>query len=991
MPYSSSSSYSKKDYSHSHKKNHHHSYSNKYYYKRDHSKDKYYYNSKDYYYRKKNRNKRREKHSRSREKSLSSVSTVKMEESNNNFINTNNIINQGNKNNNIKSNINMMKIKAALYLKKVNENNKINNNIFLEDKNVEKEKEKKEIENEKEKEKNNNNNIIENDPLENYLNDIEKDAVFQLSDLDKKIITDDDIRIENINKLNENNQNEENEIEEENYHKNFLNSINKLLNSDNNNNNNKKNNENNDLIYLEDNNEFIKENDLIQPSTEDLWRNLQRKKTTPIELKQIDHSKISYIPITKNLYIESPEITNLSIQDLNNILNSNKIKTKGNNIPRPIFNFYQCGFNSIILSILNLKKFTEPLPIQKISFPVIMSGRDCIGISETGTGKTLAYILPMFRHILNQPKIKEGEGPIALILVPTRELAIQIFKEISYYTNYLKMNCACCYGGSSIGNQINLLRRGVEIVVGTPGRIIELLSLNNGKLMNLFRCSFVVLDEADRMFDLGFEGQISKIIVNIRPDRQIVMFSATFPKTIENIAKKILNKDYIEIIVGNRSSVNENITQEIILVEKKDSLLKLCEILDKNYDISIMIFTENKNDCINLWEKLFKKGYDCICIEGNMDQEDRYNSLKLFEEKTKKILITTSILSRGLDIPNVELIINFSCPNYMEDYIHRIGRTGRGKNKGKAITFIDKNLDENKVGDIIQALKNSNENVPFELEEIHKNYIKKIENGNSGKFKINGYLGRGYKFDSIEKDKNNIERYLLGYDSNIINNNNNNENNIIDTNKLIKKYNDIKNKEVERNNMSLVLRNQNQELKNKQKLNYIKRDPKLKQICLEVGMNAAKAALISGKKEEEILKMVSIAINNTLNSYKNNSYSKGVENVNKIIEEYETKENIRNHIFSIEFNINDYPFNTRLKYTNNTFLNKIKENDNVDVVLKGVFVQPGKTLPVGEKKLCLVIRGKNVNDVNNAYSEIKKNFDEDALDYFTSLSNFTKY
>ena len=981
MPHSSSS-YSKKDYSHSHKKNHHHYYSNKYYYKREHSKDKYY-NSKDYYYRKKNRNKRREKHSRSREKSLSSVSTVKMEESNNNFINTNTIINQGNKDNNIKGNINMMKIKAALYLKKVNEINNINNNIFLEDK---KKEEKKEEKKEKEKEKD-----FKDDPLENYLNDIEKDAVFQISDLDKKIITDDDIRIENINNLkeNENNDQNENEIEDEKYHKNFLISINKLLNNDNNNNNNKNTNENNDLIYLEDNNEFIKENDLIQPSTEDLWRNLQKKKTQPIELKQIDHSKISYIPITKNLYIESPEITNLSFQDLNNILNSNKIKTHGNNIPRPIINFYQCGFNSIILSIINLKKFTEPLPIQKIAFPVIMSGRDCIGISETGTGKTLAYILPMFRHILNQPKIKEGEGPISIILVPTRELAIQIFKEISYYTNYLKINCACCYGGSSIGNQINSIRRGVEIVVATPGRLIELLSLNNGKLMNLFRCSFVVLDEADRMFDLGFEGQISKILVNIRPDRQIVMFSATFPKSIENIAKKILNKDYIEIIVGNRSSVNENITQEIILIEKKDSLLKLCEILDKNNELSIMIFTENKTECTNLWEKLFKKGYDCVCIEGNMDQEDRYNSLKLFEEKEKKILITTSILSRGLDIPNVELVINFTCPNYMEDYIHRIGRTGRGKNKGKAITFIDKNFDENKVGDIIQALKNSNENVPVELEEIYSDYIKKIENGNSGKFKINGYLGRGYKFDSIEKDKNNIERYLLGFDSNITNNIN--DNNIINTNKLIKKYNDIKNKEVERNNMSLVLRNQNQELKNKQKLNYIKRDPKLKQICLEVGMNAAKAALISGKKEEEILKMVSIAINNTLNSYKNNSYRKGVENVNKIIEEFEIKDNIKNHIFSIEFNINDYPFNTRLKYTNNTFLNKIKENDNVDVVLKGVFVQPGKTLPPGEKKLCLVIRGKNVNDVNNAYSEIKKNFDEDALDYYTSLSNFTKY
>jgi ATP-dependent RNA helicase DDX46/PRP5 len=724
-----------------------------------------------------------------------------------------------------------------------------------------------------------------------------------------------------------------------------------------------------------------------------MWRNLQKKKIAPIELKKIDHSKISYIPLKKNFYIESPEITNLSNNELNQIIQENKIKTHGINIPRPILNFYQCGFNSIILSILKLKNFTEPLPIQKISFPVLMSGRDCIGISETGSGKTLAYILPMFRHIINQPKLNEGEGPISIILVPTRELAIQIYKEISYFSEYLKINCACCYGGSAIGNQINQIRRGVEIIVGTPGRLIELLSLNNGKLMNLYRCSFVVLDEADRMFDLGFEGQISNILTNIRPDKQIVMFSATFPKSIENIAKKILNNNYIEIVIGNRSSVNENITQEIILVEKKNSLHKLCEILDKNENLSIMIFTDNKSECINLWENLFKKGYECVCIEGNIDQEDRYNSLKLFENKEKKILITTSILSRGLDIPNVELIINFSCPNYMEDYIHRIGRTGRGKNKGKAITFIDKNIDENKVGDIIQALKNSNENVPFELEEIHREYLKKMESGNCGKFKINGYLGRGYKFDEIEKEKNNIERYLLGSGENYINNNieNNIENNIVDMNKLINKYNDIKNKETEKKNMSLTLRNQNQEYKNKQKLNFIKRDPKLKQICLEVGMNAAKAALISGKKEEEILKMVSIAINNTLNSYKNNSYSKGVENVNKIIEEYEMNENIKNHIFSIEFNINDYPFNTRLKYTNNTFLNKIKENDNVEVVLKGVFLPPGKTLPVGEKKLCLVIRGKNVNDVNNAFKEIKKNFDEDALDYYTSLTNFTKY
>ena len=183
------------------------------------------------------------------------------------------------------------------------------------------------------------------------------------------------------------------------------------------------------------------------------------------------------------------------------------------------------------------------------AIPTIMSGRDCLGISETGSGKTLAYVLPLLRHVQsrlanmkllsdNYFKTKDERGPIALILVPTRELAVQICQEIKNFTKLLNMEITCLFGGSNLGNQISELKKGVDIAVATPARLIELLCLSNGRIINLFRTTFVVLDEADRMFDLGFEPQISKIIRNVRPQRQIVMFSATFPRQIQNMAKK---------------------------------------------------------------------------------------------------------------------------------------------------------------------------------------------------------------------------------------------------------------------------------------------------------------------------------------------------------------------------------------------------------------------------------------------------------------------
>ena len=294
---------------------------------------------------------------------------------------------------------------------------------------------------------------------------------------------------ENSNLKDENIENKSNE-ENDNYHKIFMETIrNNIIKPELN-----KINSNGDVIYNEDINEYVSKNDFILNSIEDDWKRLKISREKIKELKPIDHSKIQYEPFKKNLYLESPEISKLTDLEIEEIRRKNgEIKVRGKKIPKPILNWYNCGLNDTITKILEMREIKNPFPIQMQTIPIIMSGSDCIGIAETGSGKTLAYILPMLRHILAQRKLNEGEGPIALILVPTRELACQIYEEISIFTKYLKINVSCIYGGSAMGNQINELRRGVEIAVATPGRFIEILSLSKGKIFNLQRVSFFYL------------------------------------------------------------------------------------------------------------------------------------------------------------------------------------------------------------------------------------------------------------------------------------------------------------------------------------------------------------------------------------------------------------------------------------------------------------------------------------------------------------------
>ena len=738
-----------------------------------------------------------------------------------------------------------------------------------------------------------------------------------------------------------------------------------------------------DIIYQEDTTEYINPStsSFLTSSTEDQWRKLKSSSERIKDLKQINHSTIPYEPFRKNLYIESPEITNLTDHDVALLRKSNSdIKIRGKDIPKPILTWYHCGLNTTITNILTQRQITKPFPIQMQAIPSIMSGRDIIGIAETGSGKTLSYVLPLLRHVLDQRPLKDNEGPIALIMVPTRELAVQIYQELRMFTKYLMLNVCCVYGGSAIGNQISELRRGCEIVVATPGRLIEILCLSNGKITNLLRVTFVVIDEADRMLDMGFEPQISRIIANIRPSRQTVMFSATFPKQIEALAKKILTKP-LEIVVGQRGQSAKNITQYIEVIPKSKSFIRLIEILDEYVNTSTIIFADSQSESIELWKQLYKQGFNCLLVHGGMDQEDRIDAISQFKSEQSRILISTSICARGLDVTHCELVINFRCPNHMEDYIHRIGRTGRAGKPGTAYTFISPDDEDHLASDIMKALELSGQVVPSELSELVRKYRYKKENGETDRYRISGYLGHGYQFTHNESERRVIERKLIGSgyedDENAID-----ENEIKDN--LMKLYTNT-------NCTAICVKHASSSSShgNVNKMKLISKDDKAKQIAIDVGMNAAKAAIIAGKNEDEILPIVQDAIAKALDDYKPSvSMAKGVENASRIIENWEEKENIKNHIYTCELDINDYPLNARIAGMKKDNIKYISDVNNVDIIIKGVYVEPGKKIQPGQKRLCMFIKGQQQANVNNAYRDLKRQFDENALMYYTNNANY---
>ena len=478
----------------------------------------------------------------------------------------------------------------------------------------------------------------------------------------------------------------------------------------------------------------------------------RKKKDLPVT----NHAKMAYEPFRKSFYHEPPELSGMTEEEVADLrLQLDGIKIRGVDAPKPVQEWSQCGLGTQSFAVIKNLGYERPSAIQTQAIPSIMSGRDVIGVAKTGSGKTIAFLLPMFRHIKDQRPLDNLDGPIGLVMTPTRELATQIHKECKPFLKALNLRAVCAYGGAPIKDQIADLKRGAEIIVCTPGRMIDLLAANSGRVTNLRRVTYVVLDEADRMFDMGFEPQVMKILANIRPDRQTVLFSATFPRQMEALARKTLSKP-VEIVVGGRSVVAPEITQIVEVRPEETKFLRLLELLgnlymdDKNEDDRALIFVDRQESADSLLKDLMRKGYPCMSIHGGKDQIDRDSTIEDFKAGVVPIMIATSVAARGLDVKQLKLVVNYDAPNHLEDYVHRAGRTGRAGNTGTAVTFITEE-QERYSRDIAKALRESGQEVPGDVQKLVDRFMEKVKEGKE-KISGSGFGGKGLERLDLERD-----------------------------------------------------------------------------------------------------------------------------------------------------------------------------------------------------------------------------------------------
>ncbi|KAL0460372.1 UNVERIFIED_CONTAM: ATP-dependent RNA helicase DBP2 [Sesamum latifolium] len=361
--------------------------------------------------------------------------------------------------------------------------------------------------------------------------------------------------------------------------------------------------------------------------------------------------------------------------------------------PAPIEAFADMNLHTSIMKDIAFHEYTTPTSIQAQAMPVALSGRDLLGCAETGSGKTAAFTIPMIQHCLAQPPIQRGDGPLALVLAPTRELAQQIEKEVKAFSRSLDyFKTAIVVGGTNMAEQRSELRAGVHIVVATPGRFIDHLQQGN---TSLSRISFVVLDEADRMLDMGFEPQIREVMQNLPQKHQTLLFSATMPVEIEELAQEYLTNP-VRVKVGKVSSPTANVSQILEKVPENEKIDRLLDILveaaaeserfDRPFPLTI-VFVERKSRCDEVAEALTEQGLQAAALHGGRSQSEREAALRDFRHGPTRILVATDVASRGLDVTGVAHVINLDLPKTMEDYVHRIGRTGRAGSTGQATSF----------------------------------------------------------------------------------------------------------------------------------------------------------------------------------------------------------------------------------------------------------------------------------------------------------------
>ncbi|KAK9766110.1 ATP-dependent RNA helicase ded1 [Basidiobolus ranarum] len=452
--------------------------------------------------------------------------------------------------------------------------------------------------------------------------------------------------------------------------------------------------------------------------------------------------------IEKDLYGAAEDIdrhsTGINFEKYNEI----PVEASGREVPPHIESFAESGLDELILSNIELARYIMPTPVQKHSISIAGNHRDLMACAQTGSGKTGGFLFPIMSECFKvgpSPVIPEQGArgtyrqrkayPTALILAPTRELASQIYDESRKFAYRSWVRSCVVYGGADIGQQLRQMDRGCDLLTATPGRLVDLIERGR---VSLSKIKFLVLDEADRMLDMGFEPQIRRIVekedMPSTGERQTLMFSATFPRDIQMLARDFLH-DYIFLSVGRVGSTSENITQKIEYVEDDDKRSILLDILHANPDTGLtLVFVETKRMADALCEYLLDSNFPATSIHGDRSQRERERALEMFRTGKTPIMVATAVAARGLDIPNVTHVVNYDLPTDVDEYVHRIGRTGRAGNMGICTAFVNRG-NKGIVRELLDLLKEANQEVPQWLETI----ARESAYGTSNR----GFRGRG--------------------------------------------------------------------------------------------------------------------------------------------------------------------------------------------------------------------------------------------------------
>ncbi|KAG6731471.1 hypothetical protein I3843_01G123500 [Carya illinoinensis] len=422
-------------------------------------------------------------------------------------------------------------------------------------------------------------------------------------------------------------------------------------------------------------------------------------------------------PFSNNALMRPPFLGTTDVSSLTPVeayRQQHEVTATGDNIPAPFMTFEATGFPPELLREIYSAGFTSPTPIQAQTWPIALQSRDIVAIAKTGSGKTLGYLVPAFillRHCRNNPQ----NGPTVLVMAPTRELATQIQDEVMKFGRSSGVSCTCLYGGAPKGPQLKELDRGADIVVATPGRLNDILEM---KKVDFRQVSLLVLDEADRMLDMGFEPQIRKIVNEIPPRRQTLMYTATWPKEVRKIASDLLvNPVQVNIGSVDELAANKAITQYVEVVPQMEKQRRLEQILRaQERGSKVIIFCSTKRLCDQLARSI-GRSFGAAAIHGDKSQGERDWVLNQFRSGKSPILVATDVAARGLDIKDIRVVINYDFPTGVEDYVHRIGRTGRAGATGMSYTFFSEQ-DWKYAADLIKVLEGANQHVPPEVREI---------------------------------------------------------------------------------------------------------------------------------------------------------------------------------------------------------------------------------------------------------------------------------